>query len=56
MCMKRARTVLIAKIEAVRAEMEGIPDCPEKEQMEDLLREMERIAEERLGDKNLTSS
>ena len=48
MCMKRARTVLIAKIEAVRAEMEGIPDCPEKIQMEELLREMERIAEEKL--------
>ena len=48
MCMKRARTVLIAKIEAVRAEMEGIPDCPEKEQMEELLREMERVAEEKL--------
>ncbi len=49
MCMKRARTVLIAKIEAVRAEMEGIPDCPEKIQMEELLKEMERIAEEHFG-------
>ena len=48
MSLERARRILMEKIEAVRAEMDGIPDCPEKEQMEDLLREMERIAEEKL--------
>ena len=48
MSLERARRILMEKIEAVRAEMDGIPDCPEKEQMEDLRREMERIAEEKL--------
>ena len=48
MSLERARRILMEKIEAVRAEMEGNPDCPEKIQMEELLREMERIAEEKL--------
>ena len=49
MSLERARRILMEKIEAIRAEMDGIPDCPEKEQMEELLREMERIAEEHFG-------
>ena len=49
MSLERVRRILMEKIEAIRAEMDGIPDCPEKERMEELLREMERIAEEQLG-------
>ena len=46
--MDRARELLISKIEVIRAELEQVPDCPEKGQMEELLREMERIVGERL--------
>ena len=47
--LERTRNILIAKIEAIQAELTRLPDCPEKEQMEKLLMEMERIAEERLN-------
>ncbi len=49
MDLERARYILIAKIEVIRAELIRLPDCPEKEEMEKLLREMEQVVEERFG-------